>query len=105
MRVKVGELKTHLSKYLRQLQESREPIEVCMREEPVAYLTPLAGGDSGADPSQAMLQRRLAEVGLSLANGVGAVSRPRAFSPVPSPPGDGRDGVDTVREMRESKDY
>lgn len=105
MKVKVGELKTHFSKYLRQLQESREPIEVCMREEPVAYLTPLAEGDPRADQAQAMLQSRLAEVGLSLSNGVGAVANPREFKPVPSPPGDGRDGVNTVREMRESKDY
>jgi antitoxin (DNA-binding transcriptional repressor) of toxin-antitoxin stability system len=105
MKVKVGELKTHLSKYLRQMQESREAIEVCMREEPVAYLTPLSGGVPGADPSRAVLERRLAEVGLSLANGAGAVANPREFKPVPSPPGDGREGVDTVREMREAKDY
>jgi antitoxin (DNA-binding transcriptional repressor) of toxin-antitoxin stability system len=105
MKVKIGELKTHLSKYLRQMQESREPIEVCMREEPVAYLAPLVEKAPGAEQSRALQQARLAEVGLSLANGCGAVVRPREFEPAPSPPGDGRRGVDTVREMRESKDY
>lgn len=41
MKVKVGELKTHLSKYLRQLEEDGETLEVCVRETPVAYITPV----------------------------------------------------------------
>jgi antitoxin (DNA-binding transcriptional repressor) of toxin-antitoxin stability system len=42
MKVKVGQLKTHLSRYLRNAQESGESIEVCVREDTVAYLTPYA---------------------------------------------------------------
>jgi antitoxin (DNA-binding transcriptional repressor) of toxin-antitoxin stability system len=39
MKVKVGELKTQLSKYLRKLEIDGEPIEICIRETPVAYMT------------------------------------------------------------------
>ena len=39
MKVKIGKLKTHLSRYLKELQNSEEPIEVCVRESTVAYLT------------------------------------------------------------------
>ncbi len=47
MKVKVGELKTQLSKYLRKLEEDGEPIEICVRETPVAYMTPV--GRPGKD--------------------------------------------------------
>ena len=103
MRVKVGQLKTHFSKYLRRLKESREPIEVCLRDQPVAYLVPYDADDRGAGDAR-LLQQRLAAVGLSLADAAGVVLSPAAFTPAPAPPGDGRQGVDTVREMRESKD-
>jgi len=42
MKVKVGQLKTHLSRYLKDVKETGESIEVCVREDTVAYLTPSA---------------------------------------------------------------
>ena len=44
MKVKIGELKAHLSKYVRQLREEGGAIEVCLREDPVAYLSAVAPG-------------------------------------------------------------
>lgn len=35
MKVKVGELKTNLSNYLRRVRDNGEEIEVCIREEAV----------------------------------------------------------------------
>lgn len=40
IKVKVGQLKTHLSRYLKNIKETGEPIEVCVREDTVANLTP-----------------------------------------------------------------
>ncbi len=39
MKVKIGELKTHLSKYVQSVRDGGEPIEVCVRGKTVAYLT------------------------------------------------------------------
>jgi antitoxin (DNA-binding transcriptional repressor) of toxin-antitoxin stability system len=40
VKIKLGQLKTHLSRYIRELRATGEPIEVCVREDTVAYLTP-----------------------------------------------------------------
>lgn len=105
MKVKVGELKTHLSKYLRQMKESNEPIEVCLREEPVAYLTPAKGGLAAHLDEQAALQRDLAEAGLVLVRHGAPAAAPDSFVPAPVQAGDQRTDLDTVRQMREEKPY
>jgi len=63
MRVKIGELKAHFSKYLRQIGETGHSIEVCAREEPVAYLTP-AKGAAASTPDRSETAERLASAGV-----------------------------------------
>ncbi|TVP80772.1 MAG: hypothetical protein EA353_03025 [Puniceicoccaceae bacterium] len=108
MKVKVSELKTHLSSYLKNIEEAGE-IEVCLREEPVAYLVPVgAKGQMG----EKLLAEKVCVVGLILqrsAGGMGAgvshtATRP-AFVPVPEVAGDGRTDISTVQSMREERAY
>ena len=40
MRVKTAELKANLSRYVRQVRETGEAVEILLRDETVAYLTP-----------------------------------------------------------------
>jgi antitoxin (DNA-binding transcriptional repressor) of toxin-antitoxin stability system len=105
MKVKVGELKTHLSRYLRQLKDSDETIEVCVREQPVAYLTAAKGAATRHPDEQAALQRALAEVGLTLTRGGIPDAAADGFVPSPVPAGDKRTDLETVRQMRDQKDY
>ncbi len=64
MRVKIGELKAKLSAYLKQVRDSGEPIEVCAREDPVAYLVPVgSGNDSEAARGEEELRQRLESMG------------------------------------------
>ena len=59
MKVKIGELKAHLSKYLRQLREEGGSIEVCLGEDPVAYHSAAAPGNdlSNTDEAVSSLQK------------------------------------------------
>ena len=103
MRVKIGELKAKLSSYLKLVRESGESIEVCAREDPVAYLVPLGReGDSEAARGVEELRERLAVRGLVLGGGPVA-EKPRR--PDPSLAGDGREDVMSVERMRESRDW
>ncbi|HMO52717.1 MAG TPA: hypothetical protein PKE26_16110 [Kiritimatiellia bacterium] len=104
MKVKINQLKTHLSRYVKELGQSGEPIEVCLREETVAYLTPAGSahgpGQSGVDPQQ----RRAA------LESVGLRWRPTpptaaSFSPAPGLAGDGRSDVDSVSVIRSGRDW
>jgi len=98
MKVKIGELKTHLSKYLRDLEGSDEPIEVCVREDTVAYLSSAKAGGSGNSKS-ARLSRRLEAAGIMVSQwGSGA-------QPLRSPgrcekPAGGLNSVETIRQER-----
>jgi len=99
MKVKVSELKTHLSRYLKDLEE-KGMIEVCLREEPVAYLVP-----AGTTPqtTQKALADKVRAAGLRLH----APSREQREStpPVAGIAGDGRTDVSTVESMRKERDY
>jgi prevent-host-death family protein len=101
MKVKVGQLKAHLSKYLREVQETGEPIEVCVREKPVAYLTPIS--DVAADELQ---ERKVLEEKLKL-RGIKVVQWGQNRGPLPKPgkPGDGKTIENTIVAMREEKDW
>jgi antitoxin (DNA-binding transcriptional repressor) of toxin-antitoxin stability system len=98
MKVKIGELKTHLSKYLRDLKESDEPIEVCVREDTVAYLTSAKAEDSGnRDP--AGLNRRLGAAGITVSKWGSAAAPLRGVGRCGSPAG-GPNSVETIRQER-----
>ncbi len=99
MKVNVGKLKAHLSQYLRDLENQSEPLEVCVHDKTVAYL-------SSAHPLQ-QRQEGLAAEALRL---VGLETIP-AKSPraIPLDPpvvaGDNHTHIATVSRMRESKQW
>ena len=102
MKVKVGELKTHLSMYLRNLEKQDEPVEVCLRDKTIAYLVAAKpAGRSSADTKEITSQLR--EAGLQW-NGQGGHNH-SGFLPSPQPAGDGRIDGDTIKSLRESRDW
>ena len=98
MKVKVGELKTHLSKYLRDLEGSEEPIEVCVREETVAYLRS-AKAENGGNPDAAKLDRRLEAAGITVSQW-GAAADPLHSPGRCENPAGGDNSVETIRRER-----
>lgn len=98
MKVKIGELKTHLSKYLRDLEGSDEPIEICVREDTVAYLSSAKAEDSG-NPSSARLNRRLEAAGITVSRWGNAAEPLRSPGRCESPAG-GPNSVETIRRER-----
>lgn len=105
MQVKSAELKTHLSHYLRLVQETGEDIEVCVRETPVAYLTRTK--EPAMNTAQHLETRQLEAafqtVGLALAAPTVLPTTRRL--PMPTSAGDGRTDVDTTQEMRRQRDW
>jgi len=102
MRVKVAELKTHLSKYLRQIEQDGEPIEVCVREDSVAYLTPARTHDS-TRPKKQQLAQQLQAVGIQVSQwGVEAPADLSPQGPLGScdNPAGGRNSVESIRRER-----
>jgi antitoxin (DNA-binding transcriptional repressor) of toxin-antitoxin stability system len=103
MKVKVGQLKTGLSKYLRLIQETGESVEVCVRETPVAYLSPIVekGIEVESEPPMEWVKALAA-------NGIRIVQWGRKdddFVPTPRPAGDGRSIKNSVVAMREEKTW
>ena len=109
MRVKSAELKTHLSHYLRLVQETGEDIEVCVRETPVAYLTRTkeAPVNAALNLETRQLEAAFLTVGLTLVSPLAVPSlhpEPRRL-PTPTIAGDGRTDLDTVEETRQQRDW
>ena len=100
MKVKVGELKTHLSSYLRKIEESGEPIEVCVRERAVAYLTPVRKESESGDET---LINRLQRAGIAW-NGTGGNSG-KTLTFEPQVAGDGRTDQISTDKMRKGRDW
>ncbi|HKK18173.1 MAG TPA: hypothetical protein VJ952_05780 [Opitutales bacterium] len=98
MKVKIGELKTHLSKYLRNLEGSAEPIEVCVREDTVAYLRS-AKAEERADRDSARLNRRLEAAGITVAQWGRTDETLRSPGRCRNPAG-GPNSVETIRGER-----
>ena len=109
MRVKTAKLKTHLSHYLRVVQETGEDIEVCVRDTPVAYLT--RSKEASVDAASKMASRQLEEAfqlaGLTLIAPL--VARPGQAGvrrlPAPQISGDERTDIDTTQETRRQRDW
>lgn len=104
MKIKVADLKTNLSRYLRRLRETGEAIEVCVREEPVAYITSVDRRmDSVAEPDDAALHGRLQAAGLLLVqHRGGSAGRPDITTSVA---GDGRTDISTVKAVRNQREW
>lgn len=99
MKVKIGELKTHLSRYVQQIRNGGEGVEVCVREETVAYLT--AAGTNRVDTEQASLRARLESSGLGLSQWA---EKTEAYGG----PGRARDGAspeNSIAAVRSEKDW
>jgi antitoxin (DNA-binding transcriptional repressor) of toxin-antitoxin stability system len=105
VKIKTGELKTHLSHYLRVIRETGEDIEVCVREQPVAYLTRTKEDPVKKEHHQktAALRQNLLSAGLVLS--MDSAGPQPLVMPVPTPAGDRRRNVSAVKEMRASKNW
>jgi antitoxin (DNA-binding transcriptional repressor) of toxin-antitoxin stability system len=101
MKVMSAELKTHLGKYLREVEQNRVTLEVCLRDRTVAYLVPATGPlPTGAPHSP---REALSRVGIRLDS-----SSPRRAKAQIAPPvlaGDGREDLSSVAAMREDRDW
>jgi antitoxin (DNA-binding transcriptional repressor) of toxin-antitoxin stability system len=100
MKVKLGQLKTHLSRYLKDVRETGNPIEVCVREETVAYLMPSIQA-TAVTRSQANLELARALE----SDGIKVSSWGRKFSTVPEPgrcaaPIGGDNSVESIRSEK-----
>ena len=105
MKVKVADLKANLSRHLRRVGETGETLEVCVRENPVAYLTPAGSGAPNAAAIKAAdaLRERLHSAGLTLAEPAAA---PKTLPAIrASVAEDGRTDVATVAVLRTARDW
>jgi antitoxin (DNA-binding transcriptional repressor) of toxin-antitoxin stability system len=105
MKVKIGELKTHLSRYLSELRKGGEAIEVCVREEPVAYLTAISadGPKASFDVESAELNKRLKENGLIWDGHFRG--KACSFKPKPTLAGDKTRNISTIEAIRAERDW
>lgn len=101
MVVNSAELKTHLGRYLRTVEQDAVTLEVRVRDRTVAYMVPAKAAESLDKGVHAELA--LKRLGIEVDGG----SRPRKLCPLPEPvlAGDGRDDVVTVAAMREGRDW
>jgi len=99
MRVKVAELKTHLSKYLRQIDKDGQPIKVCVREDAVAYLTSARTHDP-AGQAKEQLAQQLQAVGIQVSQW--GSRAPTALGPPGNchNPAGGPNSVESIRRER-----
>lgn len=97
-KVKIGELKTHLSKYLRELEGSDEPIEVCVREDTVAYLSS-AKAEERENPDSARLKRSLEAAGVTVSQW-GCPGEPLRSPGRCDAPAGGPNSIETIRRER-----
>ena len=105
MKVKVADLKANLSRHLLHVSQTGETLEVCVRENPVAYLAPVGGGRASAAEIKTAdaLRERLHAAGLVLAE---PASTRKAPPPIhASVAEDGRTDVATVAVLRTAKDW
>jgi antitoxin (DNA-binding transcriptional repressor) of toxin-antitoxin stability system len=105
MQVKTAELKANLSRYVRQVRETGESIEVLLRDETVAYLTPAHVGHHTTAEEEAKrraLERSFSEMGLSCQLATNPATLPHTEAVVA---GDGRRDIATVSKIRNEKDW
>ena len=104
MKVKTAELKANLSRYVRQVRETGEPIEILLRDETVAYLTPAVTTkpmDQQEKAERLRLERAFAGAGLACEwSSQASLSRP-----IPSLAGDGNSDVNSTEAIRAEKNW
>jgi antitoxin (DNA-binding transcriptional repressor) of toxin-antitoxin stability system len=109
MRVKTGDLKNNLSRYLKHLAQTGESITILDRDRPVAKITPIRKRrgvpESAWVMERAKLLARAEKLGIQIAI---PESEPRPLKSLGIEPRiapDGRTDIDSVVEMRKEKDY
>jgi prevent-host-death family protein len=109
MDVKTGELKNNLSRYLKRLAETGEPITILDRDRPVAKITPIRGKRGAPDTAwtkeRARLLAKAAKLGIKITLPEQEPRPLREMKLRPQIAPDGRTDRETVAEMRREKDY
>lgn len=109
MDVKTGELKNNLSRYLKRVAETGEPITILDRNRPVARLTPIRGPrgkkSSAWEKERAQILARASKLGIKIRLPETEPKSLKSLNIVPKVAPDGRTDVDTVADMRKEKDY
>lgn len=111
MQIKTAELKNNLSKYLRRVRETGEPITICDRDKPVAVLSPLSPEAVECEEDREWLKER--ERILKKAKKLGvrltlSRKRPRPMKELglhPTLAPDGRTDIKTIDLVRGGRDY
>ena len=105
MKIRVVDLKTNLSKVLREIQSSGETLEVCVRESTVAYLTPVHPKKGETNPAHDInrLTNSLADVGLILTGP--HLQNERVARPKIHRAGDDQIDITTIGVIRSEKDW
>ena len=109
MKVKTGELKNNLSRFLKQLAQTGESITVLDRNRAVARLIPLpkkraSTGSAWTEERQRLLSRALKK-GVKLQLPKTEPPPMKALKVVPLTAPDGRTDVESVVRMRKEKHY
>lgn len=99
MKVNVGKFKAHLSQYLRELDDQNEPLEICVHDKTVAYLT---STNKMHERPDGLDFNTLRSTGLELLPAQSAQTIP-LDKPVVA--GDNHTHIETVSSMRGSKDW
>ena len=100
MKVKIGEAKTHLSRLVKEVNETGEPLELCVREDTVAYIVP-AKHQTEAEKEYEELVKQIEKSGLILTQR----GRPTyGKCPIDIPDKSRRQG-NAILEIRAEKDY
>ena len=102
MKVKSTELKTHLGRYLRAVEQDLTTIEVCIRDRTIAYLIP-ATNEGSRSPCEASPLLALKRVGVKVQSPTFPGEEVALSGPVLA--GDGREDVVTTDEMRGGRDW
>ena len=109
MKVKTGELKNNLSRYLKRVAQTGEPITILDRNKPVARLTPSPGSrnrqTSAWEKQRAEMLAKAERLGIKIRI---SEKEPRPFKSLgitPKVAPDGRTDISTVAAMRREKDY
>ena len=104
MKVKTAELKANLSRYVRQVRETGEPIEILLRDETVAYLTPTVSTKPvGLEEQAERLRLEWAFAGAGLV--CDWASQPHLSLPRPTLAGDGYSDVNSIEVIRAEKNW
>jgi antitoxin (DNA-binding transcriptional repressor) of toxin-antitoxin stability system len=101
MRVKIADLKTNLSRYVQSLRDGGDPIEVCVRDQPVAYLTAAPGEAVDRRQQLAEAEQRLARRGVVIRQRV--TNSRRVY--LPGAADDGLSLTNSVVVMRAERDW